>query len=60
MLDSDPRRRSLENPGCLLFLFSLSVCLSVCLQIYFLPYKIGNIGQILDFKVSTEAYHPAW
>merc|ERR1712030_287297 len=41
-----PRRRGLENPGCLLFLFSLSVCLCVCMSHFYSPlYKIGNNGQ---------------
>ena len=46
----------------LIFVFSvcLSVCVPVCLlHFYSLPYKIGNNGRILDFKVSKEAYRPA-
>ena len=46
------------------FVFFLCICescffLCVLSHFFFLPYKIGNKGWILDFKVSKEPYQPA-
>ena len=50
-----------ENPGYLLFLFSVFVFLTYCLWVMFLnpPYKIGNDRQILNLNMLKEVHSPA-
>ena len=50
-----------ENPGYLLFLFSVFVFLTYCLWVMFLnpPYKIGNDRENLNLNVLKEVHSPA-